>query len=128
MIVLLLPLLAFRALIPGGLMPVMSADGALSMQLCPGVIPAAVANGQHEFGAETGDSTHHDHDGTNGPASSHQTVCPYAILSTPACTSTAPAPATFTMRHALLASSDVAQATLPTLYRTQSPRAPPRYS
>lgn len=128
---LLLPLLVSRALIPGGLMPVMGADGGLGLMLCPGAIGAMPGHSHPGHAADTGGSMHHDHDGTDGtdgPASAHQNVCPFAVLVTPACASTVVAFATFTMHHALVASRDATQVHFPTLVRTQSPRAPPRYS
>jgi hypothetical protein len=124
----LLPLMAFRALIPGGLMPAIGADGALRLQLCPGTNAAVPNHVQHSGSAGRDNSTHHDHDGTGGPAGLHQTVCPFESLSTPACASTMFRFATVTLRQALVASRNVAQITFPTIIRTQSPRAPPRYS
>lgn len=122
----LLPLLACRALIPVGLMPVTGADGALSLQLCPGTFSAAAGHVRQTSSAEDRGSTHDHHDGTGGPASSHQTVCPFAVLTTPACTATVHTFATRTMRYALVASREPAEVYLPTISRPQSPRAPPR--
>jgi hypothetical protein len=127
---LLIPLLAFRLLIPAGLMPVMSADGSLSMQVCPGTVPVASAHARHAMhhGSNTDDSnsTHAHHDGTSDSASSQETACPFSVLAESACTSCPAGATTLTMRHVPVPSYAVAQVCLATVIRPQEPRAPPR--
>lgn len=122
---LLLPLLAFRALIPAGLMPMAGADGSVSLQLCPGAVPTVAGHAQLWHGASGDMASHHHHGDGHGPGHSQHTVCPFATLASPACTAAAFTITAVTMRHAFVAGREYEQVSHPTLIRTQSPRAPP---
>jgi hypothetical protein len=126
-VALLLPLLALRALIPVGLMPMAGADGSISLQLCPGTVPAVAGHAQFWHGASGDMASHHHRGEGHGPAHSHQTVCPFAALASPACTVTVLAITTEAMRDAFISSRESEQVFFSTLRRTQSPRAPPRF-
>jgi hypothetical protein len=127
---LLLPLLALRLLIPAGLMPVMNADGSVSLQVCPQTIPAAPGRAQHamhqESSTDTSSPTHHHHDGTGDTASSQETACPFTVLCDLTCTSSAATATTIPMCHVDVTRMDAEQVCLAAVIRPQEPRAPPR--
>jgi len=119
---LLLPAILYRALIPAGFMPAIGSDGALRLQFCPGADRAAADTRPvhaHHHGGASGDS---------GGAGHGQLLCPFAATAGPA-----PLPA---MTALVVASVDsqpvvsrpVSRDTVPTIIRTQSPRAPPALS
>src|SRR5262245_1624770 len=101
---LLIVALAIRALMPPGVMPVVAADGTISLAVCPGTsVPTMAASAavdahaahalaghashaKHQHaGAGTASSEHTDH---SGHARTHLTPCPFAVA---ACAAPAPA-------------------------------------
>jgi hypothetical protein len=110
----LLPALLLRSLIPFGFMPLADAGG-LAIGLCPGegAIPApiTVAHSQHL----------HHHSG------SHPPPCLFAVSATPALASACLAPPVPLAEGARCAAPvSVGTLNLPSIRRTQSPRAPPQ--
>ena len=111
---LLLPLV-LRSLIPFGFMPIADA-GRLSIGLCPG-------EGPMPAGMTLARSQHHHHPG------SHQPPCLFAASATPALVSACPAPAGPLADGARCAAPvSVGTLNLPSIRRTQSPRAPPQFA
>ena len=117
---LLLPAILFRALIPAGFMPAIASDGAFGLQFCPGTDQAAMDTRSahfHHHGGASGDS---------GDTMGHgQLLCPFAATVGPA-----PLPALTALVIAPdynqpVPSRPVSRDTIPTIIRTQSPRAPP---
>jgi hypothetical protein len=112
----LLPVLLLRSLIPFGFMPMADAGG-LSIGLCPGAgaMPAqmAVAHSQHL----------HHHSGRHPPP------CLFAVGATPALVSACLAPPLPLSDGARCAAPvSVGTLNLPSIRRTQSPRAPPQFA
>jgi hypothetical protein len=129
---LVLPALVFRALIPVGFMPLVDADGGITIGFCPG--EAALPGGtQDHQSAAHGAHQHQHHRGGNGSEDSstsaqHHTPCLFA-----AGAGGAPAPAIVTLETAApevaqVVHDDAAEVFLPTILRAQSPRGPPAFS
>jgi hypothetical protein len=102
---LLLPAVLFRGLIPAGFMPAIDGEGSLSMEFC------------HGMGHSKPASTENPHDAG--------LQCPFAATASPA-----PPPAMATQAVACHASFPpdefpVLRETVPSIVRSQSPRAPP---
>ena len=73
---LIVPALAFRALVPAGFMPMRDEQGGLSLMFCPGDVAAPVL-------ASPDPHAHHHHHHPGGSAAGH-TICPYALSAGPA--------------------------------------------
>ena len=139
---LVLPLLCaflFRALIPVGFMPVVAADGTLSLEFCPayGTAPPQIAAHAHHnhlaglpnlaSGHGSSPVAHHDH-GAHDPAGAaqHHAPCVFA-----ASANAAPAHADDLQLVTILQTSHVPQVDfqlaepIGNVPRAQSPRAPP---
>ncbi len=120
-LILVLPLLALRLLIPAGFMPVADAGG-LAIGLCPGVTVPAAGTPAHDM--------HHMHHGAGHgggqPAGEHHAPCLFAASSAPAF-----APAALAGQLVLPARTlrtlpaQARTATISSIERAQSPRAPP---
>jgi hypothetical protein len=128
---LLLPLLALRALVPAGFMPAF--DGhRLTLSICPGEATVARADApitSHVHDAGAAQHEHHhshgvgsDNDGNSRP---HFVPCPFAAAAGPALASTVPTVVPLVETPVVVDSASSGQVTLPTVLRTQSPRAPP---
>jgi hypothetical protein len=126
----LLPLLALRAVLPAGFMPVFDAAGGVSFGLCPGVERTAAPEQhlRHLKGADAHRHAHVDHASSRGKpqSSTHTTACPFAVAA-----SAAPAavlPAIVPVGLVAIAPTPVVtdQVVMPSVIRAQSPRAPPR--
>jgi len=119
----LLPALLLRSLIPLGFMPMADA-GRLSIRLCPGegAMPAAMAAAHLQ---------HLHHSGHPGAphSGSHQAPCLFAASATPAlaCACVAP-PVPLADAARCAAPEHVSTINLPSIRRTQSPRAPPQFA
>ena len=130
--VLLLPAFLFRALIPGGFMPAVDADGRLVLQLCPGYL--STPHGVYEHAASVHGHVHPEsstavpHQGYGGSGGTHheqQNVCPFSVSAHPYW-----APAIFLFTGAVVQAvvepaTDVEQPHVPAIVRPQVPRAPP---
>lgn len=114
-VLLVVPALALRALIPVGFMPVAAADG-LSIELCPDAGAAPFERAAHDPLAH-----HHHQHGPGGHA-----PCLYAASATLA---SAPAEAAGLAQRApeshAVEAAPSARTFVPSILRTQSPRAPP---
>jgi hypothetical protein len=105
-----------RSLIPFGFMPMADAGG-LSIGLCPGegALPAGM-------GVAHSQQLHHHSGG-------HPPPCLFAVSATPALASACPAPAVPLSDAARCAAPvGVGTLNLPSIRRTQSPRAPPQFA
>jgi hypothetical protein len=114
LLLVVLPALVLRALIPFGFMPV-AARGGPAMQLCPGAAAMAGALPGHH---------HHPPGGAPGSAA-HNTLCVFAASAAPA---VAPVAAAIPLRAANVTCAEQSSANslrLPSILRTQSARAPP---
>ena len=116
-ILLLLPVLAFRLLVPAGFMPSFGDGLAVSMQMCHGDAKSSVVM------RLTGGA----HEAPGGPAANHDAPCVFA-----ASAAVAP-PASIAVPLAGAAPPEppqlprVAAPSLSTPHRPQSPRAPPSF-
>ena len=136
---LLLPALLFRAAIPAGFMPMVGADGRLTLELCPATVVAQVGAGDsaaahhaheaHDHGTHESNSASshsgagHHHD--SGTAGHDHIPCLFA-----ASAGSAPLPALFALASVAVdrsaEPSDVAEgAFTPTIVRAQTARGPP---
>jgi hypothetical protein len=117
---LVLPVLALRALVPVGYMPV-SDRGGLHIDFCPGeaqppgaLTPKLLAHHHHHGGA--------DH-GTPAPAS--HAPCLFALSASPAFAPAVASAAVIPPAATLPAESPVRRAFVPAIVRAQTPRGPP---
>lgn len=117
---LLLPAILFRALIPAGFMPAIDSDGALRLQFCPGA-DLAVADTRPAHAHH-----HHGSSGDSGTAGHGQLLCPFAAAAGPAPLPTLTALVIAPDCNQPVMNRPVSRDTIPTIIRTQSPRAPPR--
>ncbi len=119
---LLLPAILYRALIPAGFMLAADSDGTLGLQFCPGTdLPAADTRPAHA----------HHHDGASGDsgrAGHGQLLCPFAAAAGPAPLPTLTALVIAPDHNQPVISRTASRDTIPTIIRTQSPRAPPALS
>jgi hypothetical protein len=110
---LLFAALAVRALIPVGFMPVASNGGALTLQLCA------------QRGSEV-PSVRVGKDGQRIPTSpSHETPCLYSVSGTPTPLPWMPSLPVATEPAGEIAPPISLTVSVPSILRTQSPRAPP---
>lgn len=128
----LLPALMLRALTPVGFMPMHDAQGDLYLAFCPGIgdtMLPPMADDPHR-----GHPGMHDH-GTHHPgtaeqagdphAPQHHNLCPYALSAGPALAYAAPDLSAPAPLPAFAPPPDHPTASLPTIERAQSARAPP---
>jgi len=118
-LLLVLPALLLRALIPAGFMPLAGASGAY-LGLCPGAGPATTAS--EVLGYRT--HQHPTHDQGGAPGTHHHAACIFSLGATTASAAALPiVPAIApTTGPAAIAGSLVL---LPTILRAQSSRGPP---
>jgi hypothetical protein len=126
----ILPILALRALLPAGFMPVLAADGRLTLGFCSGVSMQRQTERHRHHATDASHGAHHEHGdhapGHEAPGSlAEVTVCPFVA----AC-SAAPVPAAPVLTAiAAITASPAAPVerphAVPTILRAQSPRAPP---
>jgi predicted DNA repair protein MutK len=118
-LLLVLPALLLRALIPTGFMPLAGAGGAY-LGLCPGAVPANATIevlGHHTH-------QHHTHDQGGAPSTQHHAACIFSLGATTASATAAPTESAIapTIGPAANAGSLVL---LPSILRAQSSRGPP---
>jgi hypothetical protein len=112
-----LPLLLLRVLVPAGFMPV-AGPGGLSVGLCPG--EAAMAAGSHP--RHVSDGVRH---GGPAPAGEHRVPCLFAASAAAAFAPAAVSLPVADLRPIAPAAATPATRSEPSIYRAQSPRAPP---
>jgi hypothetical protein len=114
--------LLYRAGIPAGFMPMMNADGRLTLELCSGVAIAAPAGHEHHAHHHHGDGDHgHDHSKDSGA----HTLCPFAATAGPAPLPGQALPATAIRTSTAALASVLVSISSPTILRSQRSRAPP---
>jgi DUF2946 family protein len=121
LVLLVLPALLFRALIPIGFMPIAD-HGGIHIDFCPGESqpPGALAGTELPH--------HHHHHGGTGrgtPASTSHPPCLFALSASPALVPAAPALAPLPPAAAPPAAAPSSRALLPAIVRAQRARAPP---
>jgi hypothetical protein len=127
----LLPIVALRALLPSGFMPVLDDDGLVALGFCPGVAQHEPDRSQSEdLRANRAHVAHHDH-GEHAPehpapgSTAHVTLCPFVAAGGAA---PMPAPLELVAAVAVPAAPTALvdnQFAGPTVLRAQTPRAPP---
>jgi Protein of unknown function (DUF2946) len=113
----LLLALLYRSAIPVGFMPVLDADGRLTIELCSGVATTSQARG-HE---------HHDHQQGqgHGKGAGAHSLCPFAASAGAAPLPDGPTASVVVQEALFIAVSGPASISLPTILRSQQSRAPP---
>jgi len=127
---LLLPALLYRALIPAGFMPTVGADGALTLEFCPGETSPAVSieaihgHAHHGDRAVMGHIYTHESTDPSSPGQQH-VPCPYALSATPALAPAIAAEVHLAFDVLVPRASDATDIFSPSIVRAQSSRAPP---
>lgn len=120
LLLLVLPALLLRALIPVGFMPIAGPAGP-TLGLCPGAVQQGRAHAGH---AAHGASHTHHHDGAD-TGSAHHAPC---LFSPGASAGLAALPVAGALDHSMLEAPSLnssAPPFIPAILRTQSPRGPP---
>ena len=127
LVLLVLPALTLRALIPMGFMPEVGAGGGISIGLCPGdaaVLDSALtdyAPGPHAAHHHT----HHAGGGPGAPGSTHHGPCLFAASGAAALTPALPALTLVVPAPGRVPEFSASGVFSPSILRTQSPRGPP---
>jgi hypothetical protein len=119
---LVLPALAFRALIPIGFMPISDRDG-IHIEFCPGEAQLPGVLGTQQLAHH-----HHHHGGADhgAPAPAQHTPCPFALSASPAFAPAVAAAAAVAPAAAAPAERPTHGIFVPAIVRSQSPRGPPQ--
>ena len=121
LVLVVLPALAVRALLPVGFMPVID-DAGIHIGFCPGEAqpPGALLTGPHF-------AHHHHHGGAEHgtPASASHPPCLFALSACPAFVPAAPALAPLPPAAAALTAGPSSPVLVPAIVRAQTARGPP---
>jgi len=130
---LLLPAFLFRAAIPAGFMPMVGADGRLTLELCPATVVAQVGAGDsaaahhaHHHDASSAPShsgAGHNHD--HGTAEQSHVPCLFAASAGSAPLPALLDPASVAVEQSPERSEVAGRAFTPTIVRAQAARGPP---